>query len=317
MDIRDLNVTKLLGSIDVILAGFPCQDLSYFQSVNRRPGLLGERSGLVREVFRLAKEAEVPIVFLENVPGVVQSAANTIVQEFAKNGYNVGQTIVSAAEVGAVHLRKRWFCMAVKPGRINMLELIANKSSGYTFTWNLPEPVPRLVPKMINRRIYNKLWKAIGNTVVPSSVQRAWDMLQKAHIGQLSDTILQSTDASLSHHIQLTKGTHSIFIFPKPDHSGERYTDIRLKVLSPTGSRQFLTKKLWATPMSTYQPVRNTFHPRTMEFLASMVMYEEDTIHRFKPRNGRTRDMPTLYDVNPHFLEWLMGYPKGWLISVS
>ena len=53
------------NGIDIIYAGFPCQDISV---AGTGKGLGGERSGLFFEIVRLASELRPRFVFLENVP---------------------------------------------------------------------------------------------------------------------------------------------------------------------------------------------------------------------------------------------------------
>ena len=80
------DITKLRslpGSVDLLCAGFPCQDLS---QAGRTAGLDGERSGLIGEVFRLLSRRRVPTVVVENVPFMLQlnggNAIRAIVDEF-------------------------------------------------------------------------------------------------------------------------------------------------------------------------------------------------------------------------------------------
>jgi len=61
-DVRDL--AGLPESVDLLCAGFPCQDLS---QAGRTGGIVGARSGLVGEVLRLLARRPVPFVLLENV----------------------------------------------------------------------------------------------------------------------------------------------------------------------------------------------------------------------------------------------------------
>src|SRR6185436_17032949 len=75
-------------------------------------GLVGERSGLYWQVQRLIEETNPSFVFLENVPAIRTRGLNHIVQSLAELGYDSRWTVVSAAEVGAVHIRKRWFLLA-------------------------------------------------------------------------------------------------------------------------------------------------------------------------------------------------------------
>lgn len=94
---------------DIITAGFPCQDIS---SAGRGEGLGGERSGLFFEIIRLVKEANPPWVFLENVPAIRTRGLTKVIEAFSDLGYDCRWTCVSAKEVGACHIRKRWFMLA-------------------------------------------------------------------------------------------------------------------------------------------------------------------------------------------------------------
>lgn len=70
------DVTKLTAdalqrdgiAVDVISAGFPCQDLSV---AGKRAGIEGERSGLWSEVVRLSGELRPKLIFLENVSALL------------------------------------------------------------------------------------------------------------------------------------------------------------------------------------------------------------------------------------------------------
>lgn len=107
-DIRTLRGDDV-GSIDIIYGGFPCQDISV---AGAGAGLGGERSGLFHHIARLVSETNPRFVFLENVPAIRTRGLNSVCQTFTELGYNCRWTIVSAAEVGAPHLRKRWFMLA-------------------------------------------------------------------------------------------------------------------------------------------------------------------------------------------------------------
>lgn len=110
-DVRTLTSKNFDGRtpIDIVAAGFPCQDISV---AGRGVGLVGERSGLFFEIERLVKETNPRFVFLENVPAIRTRGLNTVVNTFTELGYDCRWTIVSAAEVGAPHIRKRWFFLA-------------------------------------------------------------------------------------------------------------------------------------------------------------------------------------------------------------
>jgi DNA (cytosine-5)-methyltransferase 1 len=108
-DIRTLDGLVFEGNIDIIYGGFPCQDISV---AGAGKGLGGERSGLFFEVCRLVEEIKPPFVFLENVPAIRTRGLREVVRALTDLGYDCRWTRVSAAEVGAPHLRQRWFLLA-------------------------------------------------------------------------------------------------------------------------------------------------------------------------------------------------------------
>lgn len=110
-DIRTLR-GSLLPSIDIIYGGFPCQDVSI---AGARKGLDGERTGLFREAIRLVRECQPKFVFLENVPGI-RRYVPSVRGELEKIGYDCRDGFLSAAEVGALHIRNRWWLLANSNG---------------------------------------------------------------------------------------------------------------------------------------------------------------------------------------------------------
>jgi len=108
-DVSTLRGEMLEAKIDIICGGFPCQDISV---AGAGKGLAGERSGLFFEIVRLIKDLGPKFIFLENVPGITTNGGVRVVSELAAIGYDCRWTMVSAAEVGAWHIRKRWFLLA-------------------------------------------------------------------------------------------------------------------------------------------------------------------------------------------------------------
>lgn len=108
-DVRELRGDEF-GAVDILVGGFPCQDISYANSSGR--GLEGERSGLFFEIVRLSDVLRPSFLFFENVPAITTRGGLRVVQELAARGYAARWDMFSAAEVGARHLRKRWFLLA-------------------------------------------------------------------------------------------------------------------------------------------------------------------------------------------------------------
>lgn len=108
-DVRTLRGDSLGNWIDIIFGGFPCQDISI---AGYGAGLAGKRSGLFFEIVRLARELRPRFVFLENVPAITLRGLDRVLLEFTSLGYDCRWTVVSAGEMGAPHLRERWWLLA-------------------------------------------------------------------------------------------------------------------------------------------------------------------------------------------------------------
>jgi len=107
-DINTLNA-NMLPEVEFVYGGFPCQDIS---CAGRGEGLYGERSGLYFQLLRLVEEVKPEFVFLENVPAIRTRGLYSVVKSLTDLRYDCRWTCVSAREVGANHLRKRWFLLA-------------------------------------------------------------------------------------------------------------------------------------------------------------------------------------------------------------
>ena len=108
-DVRAVGAHNL-EQVDIICGGFPCQDISTANT--KAKGLEGEKSSLWFEMLRIIRELRPRVVVLENVPTLTVRGLSTILGALTKSGYDSEWEIISAAKFGAVHLRKRWFCVA-------------------------------------------------------------------------------------------------------------------------------------------------------------------------------------------------------------
>ena len=93
-DIRAL--CDLPADVELVTAGFPCQDLS---QAGATAGIAGSRSGLVGEVFRLLDRRRAPWVLLENVSFMLQlqqgRAMRHLVDAFEERGYRWAYRVVN------------------------------------------------------------------------------------------------------------------------------------------------------------------------------------------------------------------------------
>ena len=130
-DVSTLRQSMLPSGIDIIYGGFPCQDISV---AGRGAGLAGKRSGLFFEIERLVSEIRPRFVLLENVPAIRTRGADIVVKELARLRYDCRWDLLSAADVGANHIRKRWWLLAhtqsEQSGRIRKPKLPPNTGTG-------------------------------------------------------------------------------------------------------------------------------------------------------------------------------------------
>jgi len=107
-----------LPACDVLVGGFPCQDLSF---AGKGAGLKGARSGLWREFSRIIGELRPRVVCVENVPALTVRGLDRVLADFAAHGYDTEWQIISAAALNAPHLRERLFIVAY-PSNVGRLK---------------------------------------------------------------------------------------------------------------------------------------------------------------------------------------------------
>lgn len=90
------SLRSLPEDVEIVTAGFPCQDLS---QAGRTAGITGAKSGLVDHVFRLIDGARTPTVVLENVSFMLRldggSAMSRLVSAFEERGYRWAYRVVN------------------------------------------------------------------------------------------------------------------------------------------------------------------------------------------------------------------------------
>jgi DNA (cytosine-5)-methyltransferase 1 len=107
-DLHTFDPEPWRGKVDILAGGFPCQPHSVAGSQ------LGEDDPreLSGEVLRIADGLGLPVLFLENVPGICQFYWDNIRPELRKMGYEVAEGLFTASETGAPHKRERLFILA-------------------------------------------------------------------------------------------------------------------------------------------------------------------------------------------------------------
>ena len=102
---------------DVVIGGFPCQDIS----INgRRKGTDGEKSSLYRAMVQVTDRCRPKVFVAENVKGLTQkynrSSLRQVLAAFEEVGYNVSYRVYLAADYGVPQMRERVFIIGTTLG---------------------------------------------------------------------------------------------------------------------------------------------------------------------------------------------------------
>lgn len=102
---------KLRGTVGIICGGFPCQA---FSIAGKRKGFLDETRGtLFFEIARAAKEIQPPLLFLENVKGLLSHdqgrTFRTILSTLDELGYDAEWQLLNSKDFGVPQNRERVF----------------------------------------------------------------------------------------------------------------------------------------------------------------------------------------------------------------
>jgi len=188
--------------IDILLGGFPCQDISNAKTNGK--GLDGEKSGLWWEMHRIIQELQPTIVCMENVAAIRKKGLKEVVESLADIGYDCEWTIIqSGAQFGAPHQRRRWFAVAYpnsnRPQKNdNKQSRLDHKGQGIwddatssgsitgndqrTNYWKQnPHPTPvRRMGDGISGKLDSNRIKALGNAIVPQASQYIAECILKS-----------------------------------------------------------------------------------------------------------------------------------------
>lgn len=136
-DVRDVNACA--GDADIIVGGFPCQDVSV---AGRRAGLAGERSGLWHEYARIVESARPRWVVVENVAGLLSSNGGadfgTVLGALVELGYGVAWRVLDAQFFGVPQRRRRVFIVGHRGDARRAGEVLLEPGGG---SWNPPARV--------------------------------------------------------------------------------------------------------------------------------------------------------------------------------
>lgn len=178
---EDITHSRFNENVELVTAGFPCQDLSY---AGAGAGLTGERSGLFWYILRTLCMVGRPKLLLENVAGLLTRGLGVVLGALAAFGYDTQWHCIPASAVGAPHRRDRIWIYA-QPAHTDslgqypkrgLIQRICQKphdfgeadqfvdafrsGTGMPYVCGRHDGIPQRVD-------YKNQMKALGNTVVP------------------------------------------------------------------------------------------------------------------------------------------------------
>jgi DNA (cytosine-5)-methyltransferase 1 len=109
-DIRTINWSDV-APVDVVTAGFPCQDIS---DAGKREGIHGPRSSLWSAVADAVRGLRPGLVFVENVAALLRRGLDVVHADLATLGYDTSWLCLRASDIGAAHRRDRLFLLATR-----------------------------------------------------------------------------------------------------------------------------------------------------------------------------------------------------------
>jgi len=176
-DIREFDGKPWRGRVDVVAGGFPCQPWS---TAGKRKGTDDPRH-LWPEMARIVEEVRPRYVFAENVQ---LDAMREPWRDLRGLGYRVPPALcVAASDVGAPHLRKRWWLLAAdaddagcEQQRRPIAGQAAYAPAELCSWWQAEPPVGRVVNGLAHR--VDRL-RALGNGQVPMAAATAWHYLME------------------------------------------------------------------------------------------------------------------------------------------
>ncbi|WP_258955709.1 DNA cytosine methyltransferase [Achromobacter dolens] len=123
------DFVRSVGSLDILVAGPPCQGHSDLNNHTRRND---PKNSLYFSVARLAELLEPSLVLIENVPGVVYDRS-AVVQRTAEAleslGFHVSSRLVDMTKLGVPQTRKRFVLVGSRRGPVD-LDLAMSLHSG-------------------------------------------------------------------------------------------------------------------------------------------------------------------------------------------
>jgi len=182
-DITKLNESNFNKDTRYVFSGsFPCQDLSV---CGKGEGLYGSKSSLWFEFLRLIGVCKPAVVLVENVAALSIRGLDVVIAGLAQEGYSASWRVISAADVGAPHLRKRMWIIAYPSStpcaRVSRSRLMTDNPMSFYLNRKI-NTVTGLSTLMIDSRPYFDYY-FVGCTEMRSVIWQGQSVAHKMPLG--------------------------------------------------------------------------------------------------------------------------------------
>jgi DNA (cytosine-5)-methyltransferase 1 len=168
-DVRTFDGLPWRGRVDVVSGGFPCQA---FSSAARGAN---NAANLWPEMRRVVADVAPRFIFAENVS---RKAIDYAADELEEMGYTTRAVAIAASDLGADHLRKRYWLAAHANDDGELLlpkyAEVAELSGLFSSIWATGPSEPRVADGVANRM---EQLAASGNGQLPCVAALAWTIL--------------------------------------------------------------------------------------------------------------------------------------------
>ena len=158
-DIRDFKGEWITERVDIIAAGFPCDDIS---PAGKKAGIDGSESSLFIEVLRIVSDIRPRIIFLENSGNLVSRGLARVISQLSGLGYDSRWCRLGATHIGADHNRIRTWIVSYSNGGERKME------------WNLSRGrrlIQQMERNMVGRAV-NQPWIVGRDYGLPNRMDR-------------------------------------------------------------------------------------------------------------------------------------------------
>ena len=156
------HMDSLPSSCDVVIGGFPCQDIS----INgKRAGVDGKRSGLYRAMVEAVRATKPKMFVAENVRGLLysynQKSLKQVIDDFSGLGYKVSYKLYHAADFGVPQRRERVLIVGVLDDTVSFVP---------------PKPVRNNLSWIASREAI----KDLEHSIQDSDFSHVWSLARKS-----------------------------------------------------------------------------------------------------------------------------------------